>query len=176
MNEWMNSLIDYWLPWGSLWAKWLRTRLWELDVLRFTDVAFFTCPSLPALLRGEELPLLLFAAKQCTYDNHLYEIQVNFYKFLSICQGNCAVRKDWQRRKVGREGGMGGKQERKGRKIFRKEGKQIPKKVFLHQCFIIFIHSIHKKSLNRWATTSKPILSPVIQSKSGAIVSFPWWL
>lgn len=77
---------------------------------------------------------------------------------------------------MGREGWMGGKQEGKGRKIFRKEGKQTPKEVFLHQCFIIFIHSIHKKSLNRWATISKPILSAVIQSKSGAIVSFPSWL
>lgn len=59
----------------------------------------------------------------------------------------------------------GRKKERKGRKILRKEEKQIPPKLFLHQCFIIFIHSIHQKSLSRLATTSKAMLS-----KSGAIV------
>lgn len=57
-------------------------------------------------------------------------------------------------------------------KIIRKEDKQA-KKLFLHQCFIIFILSIHKKCLSKLATTSKAMLSPVIQSKSGAIVSFP---
>lgn len=67
--------------------------------------------------------------------------------------------------------------EGRGREIGRLLGsKEDPKNVFLYQCFIIFIHSIHKKSLRRLATTSKPMLSPVIQSKSGAIVSFPGWL
>lgn len=66
-----------------------------------------------------------------------------------------------------------GKQEEEGRKVLKKERKQT-KKLFLHQCFIIFIHSTHEESLSRLATTSKPMLSSVIQSKSGAIVSFPW--
>lgn len=68
----------------------------------------------------------------------------------------------------GQEGNRKGKERRFLR---RKEGRQ--KKLFLHQCFIIFIHSVHEESLSRLATTSKPMLSPVIQSKSGAIVSFP---
>lgn len=47
-------------------------------------------------------------------------------------------------------------------------------KLLLHQCVVIFFHlNDEKKSLNRLATTSKSMLSPVIQSKSGAIVSFP---
>lgn len=59
----------------------------------------------------------------------------------------------------------GRRTERKGGNILRKEEKQTPPKLFLHQCFIIFIHSTHKKSLSRLATTSKAMLS-----KSGAIV------
>lgn len=50
---------------------------------------------------------------------------------------------------------MGGKQEGKGRKIFRKEGKQTPKEVFLHQCFIIFIHSIYKKKFKQMGNNIK---------------------
>lgn len=56
----------------------------------------------------------------------------------------------------------------------KKKGK---KKIFIFTSMLYNFHSFHTwKSLSKFSATSKPILSSVIQSKSGAIVHFPWYV